>query len=187
MLFRSTDYLHVVLRNLRRELAALGADIRFETRLEDLRVENGVLRGIEVTGPSGRATLPCRSLILCPGHSARDTFAMLRRRGAPMEAKPFAVGLRIEHRQADCDAAQYRQYAGHPGLPVSTYKLSCHLPNGRGVFSFCVCPGGEVVAAASEAEGVVTNGMSEFARDRENINGAILVNVTPEEIGRAHV
>ena len=178
-----TDYLHVVLRNLRRELAALGADIRFETRLEDLRVENGVLRGIEVTGPSGRATLPCRSLILCPGHSARDTFAMLRRRGAPMEAKPFAVGLRIEHRQADCDAAQYRQYAGHPGLPVSTYKLSCHLPNGRGVFSFCVCPGGEVVAAASEAEGVVTNGMSEFARDRENINGAILVNVTPEDFG----
>lgn len=178
-----TDYLHTVLRNLRRELAALGADLRFETRLEDLRVENGALAGIEVSGPAGREKLPCRSLILCPGHSARDTFAMLRRRGAPMEAKPFAVGLRIEHRQADCDAAQYRQYAGHPGLPVSTYKLSCHLPGGRGVFSFCVCPGGEVVAAASEAEGVVTNGMSEFARDGENINGAILVNVTPEDFG----
>ena len=178
-----TDYLHTVLRNLRRELAALGADLRFETRLEDLRVENGALAGIEVSGPAGREKLPCRSLILCPGHSARDTFAMLHRRGAPMEAKPFAVGLRIEHRQADCDAAQYRRYAGHPGLPVSTYKLSCHLPGGRGVFSFCVCPGGEVVAAASEAEGVVTNGMSEFARDGENINGAILVNVTPEDFG----
>ena len=100
-----------------------------------------------------------------------------------MEAKPFAVGLRIEHRQADCDAAQYRQYAGHPGLPASTYKLSCHLSGGRGVFSFCVCPGGEVVAAASETNRVVTNGMSKFARDKENINGAILVNVTPEDFG----
>ena len=108
---------------------------------------------------------------------------MLHRRGVPMEAKPFAVGVRIEQRQADCDAAQYKQYAGHPGLPASTYKLSCHLPNGRGVFSFCVCPGGEVVAAASEEHRVVTNGMSEFARDRENINGALLVNVTPEDFG----
>ena len=100
-----------------------------------------------------------------------------------MEAKPFAVGVRIEQRQSDCDAAQYKQYAGHPGLPASTYKLSCHLPNGRGVFSFCVCPGGQVVAAASEEHRVVTNGMSEFARDKENINGALLVNVTPEDFG----
>ena len=129
--------------------------------------------------------LPCRQLVLCPGHSARDTFAMLRARGVAMEAKPFAVGVRIEHRQSDCDAAQYRQYAGHPGLPASTYKLSCHLPNGRAAYSFCVCPGGQVVAAASEAERVVTNGMSEFARDRENINGALLVNVTPEDYGGA--
>lgn len=108
---------------------------------------------------------------------------MLYRRGVPMEAKPFAVGVRIEQRQADCDAAQYKQYAGHPGLPASTYKLSCHLSNGRGVFSFCVCPGGQVVAAASEENRVVTNGMSEFARDQENINGALLVNVTPEDFG----
>ena len=100
-----------------------------------------------------------------------------------MEAKPFAVGVRIEQRQSDCDAAQYKQYAGHLGLPASTYKLSCHLPNGRGVFSFCVCPGGQVVAAASEEHRVVTNGMSEFARDKENINGALLVNVTPEDFG----
>ena len=178
-----TDYLHLVLRALRRELAALGTDIRFETRLEDLRTENGALTAIELSGPQGREVLPCGALLLCPGHSARDTFEMLHRRGVPLEAKPFAVGVRIEHRQADCDAAQYRRYAGHPGLPASTYKLSCHLPNGRGVFSFCVCPGGEVVAAASEAERVVTNGMSAFARDKENINGAILVNVTPEDFG----
>ncbi len=178
-----TDYLHVVLRNLRRELAALGADIRFEARLTDVRADGGTLAGISVESLEGPGELPCRNLILCPGHSARDTFEMLYSRGVPMEAKPFAVGVRIEHRQADCDAAQYRQYAGHPGLPASTYKLSCHLPNGRGVFSFCVCPGGEVVAAASEPERVVTNGMSEFARDKENINGAILVNVTPEDFG----
>lgn len=178
-----TDYLHTTLRNLRRELLDLGADIRFESRLTDLDIRDGRLAGITVTGPNGAYALPCRRLALCPGHSARDTFELLYARGVPMEAKPFAVGVRIEHRQADCDAAQYRQYAGHPGLPASTYKLSCHLPGGRSVFSFCVCPGGEVVAAASEQERVVTNGMSEFARDRENINGALLVNVTPEDFG----
>lgn len=180
-----TDYLHTVLVNLRRRLLELGTDIRFESRLADLDIRDGALRGITAEGPEGVYTLPCSHLLLCPGHSARDTFAMLHKRGVPMEAKPFAVGVRIEHRQADCDAAQYRQYAGHPGLPVSTYKLSCHLPGGRAAYSFCVCPGGEVVAAASEAERVVTNGMSEFARDKENINGGLLVNVTPEDYGGA--
>ena len=178
-----TDYLHIALQNLRKELLALGADIRFESQLEDIQMQNHALSGIAVSGPDGTYDLPCRPLILAPGHSARDTFEMLYRRGVPMEAKPFAVGVRIEQRQADCDAAQYKQYAGHPGLPASTYKLSCHLENGRGVFSFCVCPGGQVVAAASEEHRVVTNGMSEFARDRENINGALLVNVTPEDFG----
>ena len=178
-----TDYLHIALKNLRQELLDLGADIRFESQLTDLDIRDGALRGITVTGPEGTYTLPCQNLILCPGHSARDTFELLYRRGVPMEAKPFAVGVRIEQRQADCDAAQYKQYAGHPGLPASTYKLSCHLSNGRGVFSFCVCPGGQVVAAASEEKRVVTNGMSEFARDKENINGALLVNVTPEDFG----
>lgn len=178
-----TDYLHLALKNLRRELLDLGADIRFESRLTDLEIQNGALTGITVEGPAGAYFLPCRQLVLCPGHSARDTFEMLHARNIPMEAKPFAVGVRIEHRQSDCDAAQYKQYAGHPGLPASTYKLSCHLPSGRAAFSFCVCPGGEVVAAASEAERVVTNGMSEFARDKVNINGALLVNVTPEDFG----
>ncbi|MCI8812866.1 MAG: hypothetical protein HFG12_06490 [Oscillibacter sp.] len=178
-----TDYLHAVLKNLRRELLRLGADIRFETRLTDLGIRQGRLTSIAAEGPGGADSLPCSHLALCPGHSARDTFAMLHARGVRLEAKPFAVGVRIEHRQSDCDAAQYKQYAGHPGLPASTYKLSCHLPNGRGVFSFCVCPGGEVVAAASEERQVVTNGMSEFARARENINGALLVNVTPEDFG----
>lgn len=178
-----TDYLHLALKNLRRELLDLRADIRFESRLTDLEIQNGALTGVTVEGPAGAYFLPCRQLVLCPGHSARDTFEMLHARNIPMEAKPFAVGVRIEHRQSDCDAAQYKQYAGHPGLPASTYKLSCHLPSGRAAFSFCVCPGGEVVAAASEAERVVTNGMSEFARDKVNINGALLVNVTPEDFG----
>ena len=178
-----TDYLYSTLQNLRRKLLSLGASIRFESRLTDLRIENGALTGIAAEGPEGPYTLPCNHLILCPGHSARDTFEMLLRRGVAMEAKPFAVGVRIEHRQADCDAAQYQQYAGHPGLPASSYKLSCHLPSGRGVFSFCVCPGGQVVAAASEEGQVVTNGMSAYARDLENINGGLLVGVHPEDFG----
>lgn len=178
-----TDYLYILLQNLRRELLELGVEIRFQNRLTDLELSGGRLEAVTVEDSGGAYRLPCRRLILCPGHSARDVFAMLERRGVPMEPKPFAAGVRIEHRQADCDAAQYRQYAGHPGLPASSYKLSCHLADGRGVFSFCVCPGGEVVAAASEAGRAVTNGMSVCARDGENINGGLLVGVTPEDFG----
>lgn len=178
-----TDMLRTVLIAMRKELLSLGADIRFETRLTGLQTEQGALSAVTVESPDGEATLPCRQLILAVGHSARDTFEMLLAAGVPMEAKPFAVGVRIEHRQADMDAVQYKKYAGHPSLPVSTYKLSCHLPNGRSAYSFCVCPGGQVVAAASETGRLVTNGMSEFARDGENINGGFLVNVTPEDFG----
>ena len=178
-----TDRLHTVLKRLRRELLDLGADIRFESCLRDLRTENGALAGITVEGPEGTYRLPCRQLVLALGHSARDTFEMLCGRGVSMEAKPFAVGVRIEHRQEDMDLAQYKQSAGSPSLPASSYKLSCHLPNGRAAYSFCVCPGGQVVAAASEPDRLVTNGMSEFARDGENINGGFLVNVTPEDFG----
>lgn len=178
-----TDFLHTTLIRLRRELESLGADIRFESRLADLDSRDGQLAAITVEGPAGAYSLPCRHLALCPGHSARDTFALLQARGVALQAKPFAVGVRIEHRQSSMDAAQYKAYAGHPGLPAASYKLACHLPNGRSAFSFCVCPGGQVVAAASEPGRVVTNGMSEFARDQENINGALLVNVTPEDWG----
>ena len=178
-----TDYLHIALMGLRQELLSLGADIRFEHRLTGIRTAGGAVDRITVESPGGTETIPCRQLVLCPGHSARDTFFMLRDLGVPMEAKPFAVGVRIEHRQSDCDAAQYKRYAGHPSLPAASYKLSCHLENGRSAFSFCVCPGGEVVAAASEEGRVVTNGMSAFARDKENINGGFLVNVTPEDFG----
>ena len=178
-----TDYLHVVLKNLREELIKWGTDIRFESKLTDIQVENGAISAVTVENPEGTYHLPCKALLLCPGHSARDTFELLYRRGVAREAKPFAVGVRIEQRQSDCDAAQYKEFAGHPGLPASTYSLACHLPSGRSAFSFCVCPGGQVVAAASEAGRLVTNGMSEFARDRENINGALLVNVDVSDYG----
>ena len=178
-----TDMLHIALQNMRRELLSLGADIRFGHKLTGITMEGAALAALMVEGPEGAYTLPCRHGLLALGHSARDTVEMLHGAGVAMTAKPFAVGVRIEHRQADMDAAQYKQYAGHPCLPPSTYKLSCHLDNGRSAFSFCVCPGGQVVAAASETGRVVTNGMSEYARDKENINGALLINVTPEDYG----
>ncbi|MBE7004218.1 MAG: FAD-binding protein [Ruminococcaceae bacterium] len=178
-----TDRLYVVLQNLRRELLDLGADVRFEHTLTGLDTADGALCAAKVSSPEGTYTLPARQLVLAPGHSARDTFALLRALGVPMEPKPFAVGVRIEHKQSAVDAAQYRAAAGNPALPPSSYKLAYHTREGRGVFSFCVCPGGQVVAAASEPGRVVTNGMSEMARDGENINGGLLVSVTPEDFG----
>ena len=181
-----TDYLHIALQNLRQTLLELGCDIRFGHRLDGVQSENGQLTALTVQNGAERYTLPCRHLVLAVGHSARDTFELLYHSGVAMEPKPFAVGVRIEHRQRDIDAVQYKEFAGHPALGAATYKLACHLPNGRSAFSFCVCPGGQVVAAASEQNRAVTNGMSEYARDKENINGALLVNVTPEDFPSAH-
>ena len=174
-----TDRLYIVLQNLRREIIDRGGEVRFSHTLTDIDMDGGSLRALRIASPEGDYVLPARHVVLAPGHSARDTFEMLRARGVPMEPKPFAVGVRIEHRQRDMDLAQYKAAAGTPGLPPTSYKLSCHTGKGRGVFSFCVCPGGEVVAAASEENRVVTNGMSEFARDGVNINGGLLVSVTP--------
>lgn len=181
-----TDMLHIALKNMRNELTALGADIRFGHKLTGVSAENGRLSALTVEGPEGAYTLPCRQALLALGHSARDTVERLYGQGLFMEAKPFAVGVRIEHLQSRMDAVQYKEYAGHPALPVSSYKLSCHLPDGRGVFSFCVCPGGQVVAAASEPRRTVTNGMSEYARSGENINGGLLVGVSPRDFGSDH-
>jgi len=178
-----TDYLHKTLAALRRELLRLGAELRFGHRVSELETDGACLSALLVEGPEGPYRLPCNRAVLALGHSARDTVETLYHQGVAMEAKPFAVGVRIEHLQREMDMAQYGQYAGHPGLPVSSYKLSCHLENGRSVFSFCVCPGGTVVAAASEVGRGVTNGMSLYARDGENINGALLVNVTPADFG----
>lgn len=180
-----TDKLFSVLQSLRAELLDTGCDIRFGQRLSDLRIENGRVTGAKAVSCSD-AFFETDAVVLAIGHSARDTFEMLYRRGVPMEQKPFAVGVRIEHRQADIDLAQYKQYAGHPALPPTSYKLSCHTSGGRGVFSFCVCPGGQVVAAASEQGRVVTNGMSAYARDGENINGGFLVGVGPADFPDTH-
>ena len=181
-----TDKLHIALQALRQELEAAGADICFNSRLEHIRIQDGAVSAVTVCQNGQTYDLPARHVVLALGHSARDTFEMLYQAGLAMEPKPFAMGVRIEHRQSAVDAARYRQLAGHPALPPATYKLSCHLPNGRSAFSFCVCPGGQVVAAASEEQRVVTNGMSEYARDRENINGALLVNVTPADFPDGH-
>ena len=172
-----TDILREVVRRIRLELLELGCQVCFEHQLTGLRQSGGRLTGIQVTGPEGPVLRDCDTLILAPGHSAQDTFQMLAAAGVPMEQKSFAIGVRIEHRQADISRAQFG--AAWDRLPPADYKLSCHLPSGRSAFTFCVCPGGQVVAAASAAGQVVTNGMSLRARDGENINGGFLVNVGP--------
>jgi len=178
-----TDRLYTVLQNLRRELLSLGAEVRFEHRVIGVETANGAVSALQIASPEGEYTLQANQVVLALGHSARDTFEALHALGVPMEPKPFAVGVRIEHKQSAIDAAQYKEAAGHPALPPTSYKLAYHTKTRRGVFSFCVCPGGQVVAAASEPGRVVTNGMSEFARDKENINGGLLVSVTPDDFG----
>ena len=178
-----TDHLKTMVKNLREEIIALGGDVRFETRLTGLEVRNGRVTGAALRGPEGTYSLQTGSVILAVGHSARDTFEMLYRTGAAMSRKPFAIGARIEHRQAWINRAQYGPVAGHPALGAADYKLAVHLPGGRSAYTFCMCPGGQVVAAASEAGGLVVNGMSLYARDGENANSALLVNVLPEDFG----
>ena len=174
-----TDVLREVVRSIRLELQALGCDVRFEHRLDAIRTEGEQVRSLTVEAPEGPYELPCRQLVLAPGHSARDTFAMLHGLGVPMERKAFAIGVRIEHAQAALSEAQYGPVWRR--LPPSDYKLACHLPGGRSVFSFCVCPGGQVVAAASAPGQVVTDGMSYRSRSGANINGGLLVGVGPED------
>ena len=174
-----TDVLRGVVKSIRQELLTLGADIRFEHQLWALRRDGGQLSSITVMTECGPYDLPCDALVLAPGHSARDTFQMLHSLGLPMERKSFAIGVRMEHSQEAVSRAQFGPFWDR--LPAADYKLACHLPSGRSAFTFCVCPGGQVVAAASEQGGVVTNGMSLRARDGENINGGLLVGVGPED------
>ena len=176
-----TDILRQVVQNIRRELLCLGCEIRFGHRLTGLTVRGGGLAGFTAVGPEGAYEEVCDTLILAPGHSARDTFEMLHHSGVPLSPKPFAIGVRIEHSQAMISQAQYGGV--WESLPPADYKLSCHLPDGRSAFTFCVCPGGQVVAAASEPGRLVTNGMSCRARDGENINGGFLVGVSPADYG----
>ena len=174
-----TDILIDVVQNIRREILSLGGEVRFETRLDGLVTDNGALAGTRVTAKGETTLLPCRQLILAIGHSARDSFTWLNAMGLPMERKSFSMGARIEHLQAAVDAAQYGRARGE--LPPADYSLNVHLPDGGSAYTFCMCPGGQVFAAASEAGGVVTNGMSFSRRDGENANAALLVTLHPED------
>lgn len=167
-----TDLLRQVIASIRREIEQLGGEVRFDTALTGLTVKNGSLAGIETT----EGTLPCEVLVLAVGHSARDTFAMLQKSGLNLTCKPFSVGFRAEHLQTAIEESLYHEAAGHPALPHGEYQLSQQV-GGRCVYTFCMCPGGQVVASASEEGGVVTNGMSYHARDGKNANAAVVVSV----------
>jgi len=177
-----TDRLYFIVKNLRKQIEQLGGEVRFGTQVTDLIIKGGALQGLVLQTDRGAEELPCRAAVAAIGHSARDTMAMFCRHGIKAEQKPFAVGVRIEHLRETIDRSQYGRFAGHPALGAADYKLSCKTAGGRGVYSFCMCPGGVVVAAASEEGGVCVNGMSEFARDAICSNSALLVGISPEDL-----
>lgn len=174
-----TDKLRGVIKAIRERIIALGGDIRFSTPLDDMSLSDNKVTAVKFGGES----VSCSALVLAIGHSARDTFEMLAEKNIFMEAKPFSVGARIEHKQSEVERSLYGANAGNPLLPKGEYQLSYRKKSGRAAYTFCMCPGGVVVPAASENETVVTNGMSEFARDGENANAAIAVSVSPSDFG----
>lgn len=184
-----SDNLAHIVSTVREDIIRLGGEVRFHTKLVETMFEGGQLTSIMLRNTqTGEETLqPCTALVLACGHSARDTFELVRDAGFAMEQKPFSMGVRIEHPQALINEAQWGSAAAHPALGAAEYKLAIHLPSGRSVYSFCMCPGGEVVAAASEAGGIVTNGMSNYARDGKNANAALLVNVDPADLASSDV
>ena len=178
-----TFRLVTVVQNLRRQIEALGGEYRFESRVDDIEIAEGPDGQRRVTGvvlQTGER-LATTHVVLAVGHSARDTFPMLNARGVAMVAKPFSVGFRIEHPQALIDACRFGAHAGNPILGAADYKIVHHAKNGRSVYSFCMCPGGQVVAATSEPGLVVTNGMSQYSRAERNANAGIVVGITPED------
>ena len=181
-----------VVESLREQIIALGGEVRFEQRVTDVRLaplrhdaqgRTQRLQALTVldVATGTRYELPAEQVVLAPGHSARDTFAMLHARGVFMEAKPFSIGFRIEHPQGVIDRARWGRHAGHPLLGAAEYKLVHHASNGRSVYSFCMCPGGTVVAATSEPGRVVTNGMSQYSRNERNANAGIVVGIDPRD------
>jgi uncharacterized FAD-dependent dehydrogenase len=167
-----------VVSRMREEIIALGGEVRFESKVTDLVIDGGQLEGVVLENGE---TLRSRHVVLALGHSSRDTVRMLHRRGVHLDAKPFAIGFRIEHPQSLIDNARLRGFAGHPDLGAADYKLVHHAKNGRAVYSFCMCPGGTVVAATSEPGRVVTNGMSQYSRNERNANAGIVVGISPEQ------
>lgn len=181
-----TDILRQVVKNLRRTIIALGGQVCFQHQLTGIALKDGAICGLTCAAPQGDKHFSTENLLLAPGHSARATFELLAQHRVAMTPKPFAVGVRIEHRQSALNRAQYGDFAAHPKLPPADYKLVHHLPNGRTIYSFCMCPGGQVVAAASEPGGIVTNGMSLHARAGQNANAGLLINVTPADFPGDH-
>ena len=167
-----------MVETMRASIEALGGEFRFQSKVTDIVIENGQMRGVVLEGGEHIAS---DHVVLAVGHSARDTFHMLHQRGVYVEAKPFSIGFRIEHPQSLIDRARYGNYAGHKILGAADYKLVHHCKNGRSVYSFCMCPGGTVVAATSEEGRVVTNGMSQYSRNERNANAGIVVGITPED------
>lgn len=167
-----------MIEKMRATIEGLGGEIRFGARVVDLQLRNGQVEGVQLADGS---TLEARHVVLALGHSARDSFAMLHQRGVYLEAKPLSIGFRIEHPQAQIDQVRFGGFAGHPLLGAADYRLVHHCGNGRSVYSFCMCPGGTVVAATSEVGQVVTNGMSQYSRNERNANAGLVVGVTPED------
>jgi uncharacterized FAD-dependent dehydrogenase len=172
-----------VVEGIREQIIALGGEIRFQQRVTDVKIENGQLLGLTIEDQTTHQTyeLPARHVVMALGHSSRDTFAKLFERGVAMQAKPFSIGFRIEHPQGVIDRARWGRHAGHPLLGAADYKLVHHAQNGRAVYSFCMCPGGTVVAATSEPGRVVTNGMSQYSRNERNANAGIVVGIEPSD------
>lgn len=176
-----TDKLIITVKNIREEIITLGGTVLFETKLTGFNIKDDKITGAVVEKQGKTDIIETDSIILAIGHSARDTFEMLLEKGIPIEAKSFSVGARIEHLREKIDSSQYGKFAGSKNLGTASYKLNTHLENGRGVYTFCMCPGGKVVNASSEENMLVTNGMSEFARSEVNSNSALLVGVSPKD------
>lgn len=167
-----------VVENMRATITSLGGEFRFQSRVADIEIDQGQVRGVVLASGERIAT---EQVVLAVGHSARDTFEMLHARGVYVEAKPFSIGFRIEHPQNMIDVCRFGANAGNPILGAADYKLVYHASNGRSVYSFCMCPGGTVVAATSEPGRVVTNGMSQYSRNERNANSGIVVGITPDD------
>ncbi|MBO5913582.1 MAG: hypothetical protein J6Q76_08955 [Clostridia bacterium] len=172
-----TDVLVKVVKSIRQEIIALGGEVLFEHKLTNIKSVNNRVTSVTVEAPEVVKEIPCQNLLLCVGHSARDTFEMLKKNGVEMQPKAFAVGARIEHLQSVVNRSQYGEFAEHSALGAADYRLAEHISNGRGVFTFCMCPGGEVVNASSEKGRVAVNGMSYNARNGRNANSAVLVGI----------
>lgn len=181
-----TDRLAIVVKNIRKKIEKLGGEVKTECKLEKLLVANGFVHGVTYTHHGEQFDIETDSVIMAIGHSARDTVEMLYGMGVEIIQKPFSVGARIEHPQSLINKAQYGKFADHPKLGAADYKLSCHGLHERGAYTFCMCPGGTVVAAASEKEGIIVNGMSSLARDGENANSALLVGIEPKDFPSEH-